>query len=72
MAYTQYLNLLFNTSDANISALYKEVSSGHVASGHHCVLPGIGHPGGWNQKAVDIFLLLYLYSMDEMEIEVNV
>lgn len=70
MACIQYLDLLFNTSDANISALYKEVGSGHVASCYHGVLSGIRHPGGWNQKAVDIFLLLYLDSMDEMEIEV--
>lgn len=65
-----YLNLPFNASDANISALYVEVSSRHVASCHHRVLPGIRHPGGWDQKAVDVFLLLDLYSMEEMEIEV--
>lgn len=70
MAHIQYLDLLFNTSDANIPALYKEIGCGHVASCHHCVLPSVGHPGGWDQKAVDVFLLLYLYSTDEMEIEV--
>ena len=36
-----YLNLPFNASDANVSALHKEAGSGHVASSHHCVLPSI-------------------------------
>lgn len=66
----QYLNLPFKTSDANVSALYIEVSSGHVASRHHRVLPGVRHPGGWDEEAVDVFLFLYLYSRNEMEIAV--
>lgn len=66
----QYLNLPFETSDADISALYVEVSGGYVAACHHCILPCIRHPGGGDQEAVDVFLFLYLYSMDDMEIEV--
>lgn len=66
----QYLNLPFETPDADISALYIEVGSGDVASCHHRILPGIRHPGGRDQEAVDIFLFLYLYSMDDTEMEV--
>lgn len=63
-----YLNLPFDASDANISALDKEVGTGHVAPSHHCVLPGVGHPRGRDQQAMDVLLLLYLYSVVEMEI----
>lgn len=65
-----YLNLPFNASDAHISALDKEVGTGHVAPSHYCVLPSVGHPCGRDQQAVDVLLLLYLYSMEEMEIGV--
>lgn len=65
-----YLHLPFNASDADISALDKEVGAGHVAPSHHCVLSGVGHPRGWDQQAVDVLLLLYLYSVEEMEIGV--
>lgn len=66
-----YLNLLLNTSDADIPALHREVSSWHVAASHHSVLPGIRHPCGWDQEAVHVFLLLNLYPVDGRTLALN-
>lgn len=66
-----YLDLLFNTADAHIPALHKEVSSWHVAPCHHRVLPSIGHPCRGDQETVNVSLLLNLYPVGGSKLELN-